>query len=73
MITRWILPVAFVVIGVMILTGNLLQQIPQGTGLRTVMGIVVILLGVHRFVVSRAPKSQERRFGGEHRRPWEDS
>jgi hypothetical protein len=72
MITRWILPVSFLIIGILILTGDLLQQLPEETGLRPIMGIVVILLGVHRFVVSRTPKARERRFGGEHRRPWED-
>ncbi|MCB9366863.1 MAG: hypothetical protein H6508_06785 [Calditrichaeota bacterium] len=72
MITRWILPVSFLIIGILILTGDLLQQLPKETGLRPIMGIVVILLGVHRFVVSRTPKPLDRRFGGEHRRPWED-
>lgn len=73
MLTRWILPIGFVLLGILILTGNLLQQVPSETGLRTIMGIVVILLGVHRFVAARAVKPQERRFGGEHRRPWEDN
>lgn len=72
MITRWILPVAFVLLGVMILTGTILTQIPKETGLRTIMGLTVILLGIHRFVVSRTQRSDRRRFGGEHRRPWEN-
>ncbi|MBL0060004.1 MAG: hypothetical protein IPP40_00490 [bacterium] len=71
MITRWILPLAFVVLGVLILTGTILRQIPRGTGLRAIMGITVILLGIHRFVVSRTQRGDRRRFGGTHRRPWE--
>ena len=71
MITRWILPLAFVVLGVLILTGTILKQIPRETGLRTIMGVTVILLGIHRFVVSRTPRGDRRRFGGDHSRPWE--
>jgi len=71
-LVRWVLPVAFVIIGILILAGQLLQEIPSGTGLRAIMGVVVILLGVHRFVVSRTPRRDERRYGGELRRPWED-
>jgi len=71
MLTRWILPVGFVVLGVLILSGQILTAIPRETGLRPIMGVVVILLGVHRFVVSRSPKGDRRRYGGDQSRPWE--
>lgn len=71
MITRWILPAAFAVLGVLILTGTLLKELPKGSGLRPIMGVTVILLGIHRFVVSRTPKGERRRYGGDYGRPWE--
>ncbi len=71
MITRWILPIGFVILGVLILSGVLLKQIPRETGLRPIMGVVVILLGIHRFVVSRTPRADRRSYGGEFGRPWE--
>jgi hypothetical protein len=73
-IISWVLPVAFLVIGIAILTGLIFKEIPEGTFLRPVIGMVVILLGVHRFVASRmsiAP-SERRRFGGGRQRPWEN-
>lgn len=72
MIVRWLLPIAFVVVGILILTGTILKEIPRETGLRTIMGIVVILIGVHRFVVSRTPRNEHRRFGGSYRRRWDN-
>ncbi|MDD5088652.1 MAG: hypothetical protein PHI18_07635 [bacterium] len=73
-LSRWVLPVAFVGIGSSILFGFLFPAIPASTGLRPILGIVVILMGVHRFVVSRYVKPHDRRpYGGEHRKPWEDS
>jgi hypothetical protein len=72
LLTRWILPLGFSVLGILILSGVILTEIPQGTGLRTLLGVVVILLGVHRFVASRSVKPRtDRRFGGERNRPWE--
>ncbi len=70
MLTRWVLPLGFLLLGILILSGVLLKEIPPQTGLRTLLGVVVILLGVHRFVVSRTPKSDRRRYGGEYSRPW---
>ena len=60
-------------IGIAILTGSILDKLPNGTLLRPLLGIVVILLGVHRFVAGRidASAAQRRRFGGERNRPWE--
>lgn len=71
MITRWILPVGFFVLGILILMGVLLRELPEGTGLRTLMGIVVVLIGLHRFVASRMTKVERRRYGGSQARPWE--
>ncbi|MCC6477395.1 hypothetical protein IT157_10115 [bacterium] len=71
-LVRWILPLAFLVLGVMILSGAILKELPPNTGLRTLLGVVVILLGVHRFVASRSVKVRhDRRFGGHRNRPWE--
>lgn len=68
------MPIAFVIIGIAIITGLILPQIPDETLLRPVMGIVVVLIGVHRFVVSRMPVApQERRYGGDRTRPWDRS
>ncbi len=73
LIVKWIMPIAFVTIGLAIMTGNMLPQIPDNTLLRPVMGIVVILIGVHRFVVSRMQVTpRERPFGGDHPRPWDN-
>jgi hypothetical protein len=74
LITHWILPIFLVLIGLAIMSGNLIAQIPEGTLLRPIMGIVVILLGVHRFVASRIKhQPRDRRFGGDRNRPWESS
>ena len=73
-LSRWVLPVAFVGIGSAILTGLLFPAIPAATGLRPILGIVVILMGVHRFAAARHVKPSNRRsYGGERRKPWEDS
>jgi hypothetical protein len=73
-LTRWILPVAFVAIGIAIFSGWLLSEIPKQTYLRPILGAVAVLLGVHRYVASRVgPRApQRRRYGGERHRPWED-
>lgn len=66
------MPVAFVAIGIAIMTGAMLPQLPEGTMLRPVMGIVVMLIGIHRFVVSRVRAApRERPFGGDRPRPWD--
>jgi hypothetical protein len=71
-ISRWVLPIAMVAIGIAILSGLLLRQLPPNSGLRPVLGLVAVLLGAHRFVASRSVVERaDRRFGGERRRPWE--
>jgi hypothetical protein len=69
---QWILPIAFVAVGIAILAGWMFPQLPAMSGLRLVLGIVALLLGVHRFVASRSvSRESRRRFGGERQRPWE--
>lgn len=69
---RWVLPIAILAVGIAIFTGTLLTLIPRGTGLRTLLGLVVILFAIYRFVAARIPQApSKRRFGGEFRRPWE--
>ncbi|MBU0508984.1 hypothetical protein KKH27_09140 [bacterium] len=71
---RWLLPVVFVGIGSAIWAGLLFPSIPAGTGLRPILGIVTILMGLHRFVASRYGRpSERRRYGGDRPSPWEDS
>lgn len=72
MITRWVLPIAMIAIGIAILSGALLTNLPGQTALRVMIGVVAILLGIHRFVAARMARPDDRRrFGGERRRPWE--
>ncbi|MFZ5434655.1 MAG: hypothetical protein ACOZB3_12885 [Calditrichota bacterium] len=72
-LSRWVLPIAFAGIGIAILSGMILRTIPADTGLRPILGIVVILMGVHRFVAARSMKKSDRRpYGGERQKPWED-
>jgi hypothetical protein len=71
-IIRWVLPIAMVAVGIAILFGWILQNLPAQTALRPMIGIVAILLGVHRFVASRIMSADDRRrFGGGRKRPWE--
>jgi hypothetical protein len=71
-LTHWILPIAFVVVGIAILAGWMFPHLPEPSGLRLILGIVTVLLGVHRFVASRTmSRANRRRFGGERQRPWE--
>lgn len=73
LVYRWLLPVAFIGIGIAVLAGLLLPNLPAGTGIRPMVGIVAILLGVHRFVASRTVAHSSRRvYGGERRKPWEN-
>ncbi len=72
LLSRWVLPIAFAAIGIAIFTGALLPQLPEGSGLRTLLGLVVILFAAHRFVASRALTGHQRRFGGGRARPWEE-
>jgi hypothetical protein len=70
---RWIMPITFVGIGIAILAGWTLEQLPKGTLLRPLLGMVVVLLGVHRFAASRIERrSVQRRYGGGRNRPWEN-
>ena len=72
LLNRWVLPIAFAAIGIAIFTGTLFPRLPSGSGLRTLLGLVVILLAVHRFVASRTRPPPARRFGGGRNRPWEN-
>jgi hypothetical protein len=68
------LPITFVVIGIAIFAGLFLDAIPSQTGLRPILGMVSVMLGVYRFAASRMPTrpSDRRRFGGQRKRPWEE-
>jgi hypothetical protein len=69
---RWILPITLVGIGIAIFSGLLLRELPAGSGLRLMLGLICALLGVHRFVASRSVRSPgRRRYGGGFHRPWE--
>jgi hypothetical protein len=71
-ITRWILPIALVGIGIAIFAGFIMPTIPMDTGLRPMIAMVVILLGIHRFAAARVVREdRRRRFGGNGPRPWE--
>lgn len=70
-LTRWILPVAFMAIGIAIFAGWLLPGLPSQYGLRIMLGMVALLLGIHRFVASRTTASPRRHYGGERHKPWE--
>ncbi len=69
---RWVLPIAILAVGIAIFTGALLPPIPRGTGLRTLLGLVMILFAIYRFAAARIPQAlSKRRFGGKRYRPWE--
>jgi hypothetical protein len=69
---HWVLPIVLVAVGIAIFTRSILPQIPRQAGLRPLLGIVVLLFGVYRFVAARMPRSADRRrYGGEVQRPWE--
>ena len=69
---HWVLPIVMVAVGIAIFTGSILRQIPRHTGLRPLLGTVVLLFGIYRFAASRIPRGPDhRRYGGEVRRPWE--
>jgi hypothetical protein len=72
-LSRWVLPIAMVAIGIAILSGYLIPALPGQTGLRTMMGLVAILLGLFRFFLARTQSAgpAPRRFGGQRHRPWE--
>jgi hypothetical protein len=68
----WVLPIVVVAVGIAIFAGIILPQIPRQSGLRPLLGAVVVLFGIYRFVASRIPRGpNNRRYGGEVRRPWE--
>jgi uncharacterized membrane protein YfcA len=70
-IMRWVVPIVLLAVGIAIFSGGILKQIPSATGLRPLLGIVVILFAIYRFAAVRTPRAPERRFGGERTRPWE--
>lgn len=51
-IWRWLMSVLFVGIGAAIWYGWLFPQIPSQTGLRFLLGMVMILLGIYRLLSS---------------------
>jgi len=67
------MPTLILGVGIAVLFGVAFPALPQGTPLRLVLGLVIVLFGVHRFVASRygVGRPEERRFGGERTRPWE--
>ncbi len=54
--------VGFVVFGIAILMGWLFPQIPSETGLRFMLGLIVIMMGIYRFVSGGAYSNRERRY-----------
>jgi hypothetical protein len=72
-IVRWMLPIALVGIGIAVFSGLLWRGMPVGTGLRFMLGLICVLLGIHRFVAARSERSSGRRpYGGAFHRPWEN-
>ena len=71
---NWLMPAILVMVGIAVLTGWLFPGIPSRTHLRLLLGLIVILVGVHRFVAARgeSPPNQRRRYGGKRPRPWEE-
>jgi hypothetical protein len=68
----WVLPIVVVAVGIAIFTGSILPQIPRPLGLRPLLAAVVVLFGIYRFAAARIPRGPDnRRYGGEIRRPWE--
>jgi hypothetical protein len=72
-VMQWGLPIVMFAIGIAIFTGGILPQIPSGTGLRALLGLVVMLFAIYRFAAARIPPAdhRRRRYGGESPRPWE--
>jgi hypothetical protein len=73
-LTRWLLPISMMGIGIAVLMGAILPDLPGLSSLRVMVGLVAILLGVHRFAAVRLARPQgdsRRRYGGEAPRPWE--
>lgn len=71
--THWLMPAVFVLAGIALLAGWVRPGLLLDPTLRLTMGLVVILLGLQRFVTARQEKTvSRRRFGGVFHRPWED-
>jgi len=68
------MPTAIFGVGIAVLFGIAFPDLPEGNSLRLVLGLVIILFSAHRFVASRYGygRGDERRFGGERPRPWEN-
>lgn len=59
----------FVILGIGILAGRLLSGMPESSGIRTMLGLVLILFGAYRFVIVRFARPHTRRpYGGFRRR-----
>jgi hypothetical protein len=73
LLNKWLMPALFVVAGIALFMGWLLPALGGGTGLRQILGLVVILFGLQRAAQARIPRQTgRRRFGGGRRRPWEE-
>jgi hypothetical protein len=59
--------------GIALLAGWVTPDFPAGNNLKNLLGWVVILLGIHRWVASRysGSLSERRRYGGDRTNPWE--
>ncbi len=62
---RLFLPIFFMALGIAILSGWILPGLPEGTGIRPMLGMVTILFGLYRGVVFLFVPPQKRRpYGG---------
>ncbi len=68
-ILRLSLPILFLVFGVGILVGWIFPGLPEGTGMRPMLGLVTILFGLYRgSVFLFAPPEKRRPYGGRRRK-----
>lgn len=59
----------FLILGAGTLTGRILSGVPEASGMRVMLGLVLILFGAYRFVAVRFSRPHERRpYGGARRR-----
>ena len=70
---KWLVPISLVAIGIAVLSGFILKNVPGQGFFRQTFGLVIILIGVYRYFAARIPKvgAPRRRFGGVRKRPWE--
>ncbi|MBU1936525.1 hypothetical protein KKG05_03935, partial [bacterium] len=64
-ILRLSLPILFLVFGIGILLGWIFPGLPEGTGMRPMLGLVTILFGLYRgSVFLFVPPEKRRPYGG---------